>query len=533
MSILLLLGGEKEKVEPAFTAAELKAAKPLDPLTREPSAPLLGEDWHGTFADPGEGTSTGWTHIAGEEFSTARWWRYGFPSPAFLGLTFAESMSEGQELRLILGDNKLGNTVALKVFWNSAEEYFYALTEEVGGEEVEPDLASGFIPRVKGDRFYLSFEEGEGGVRAWRETAGGDPEAFAQGTLTHPLGDYGATADIYLLHPGTFRGQDFTAVSLNPEPPIEEKPTGTMLVALNGGGWGGKEPADIAAAVHVVRFDTELSIGVLEALKAAGLLIHCVFAGPYDEVNGVSGLDPDKWVEDALAYYEANLTPAEAPIVEVLNEPAGTWFWGPNAGSAKNAIALRTLIQKFYEATHARYGSESPKIIASLEPVDSFGEKWWEPNVANYLDGVVVHPYGGNDPEEKASSAEGNRRAVKEARQLTGNSLPVYITEVGWPTATGQPSTGDSLQWTEAEQAANIRSFIRWARSTKYVAEVVYFCHHDFGTNTWYGVVDLEGKHKPAYAALRAAAFPLQTRVAGKWTIATRRVKVGGEFVEA
>jgi hypothetical protein len=500
-----------------FAPADLKAAKALDSLIREPTKELFGENWHGVWADTGIGTPAGWTHAAGDEFSTARWWRYGFPSPAFIGLTFAEPLSEGQELRLILGDNKLGNSVALKVFWNNAEEYFYSVCEEVGGEELEPPLASGFVPRSKGDRFYLSLEDGENGVQAWREAGGGEPEVFAQGTPTHSLEDYGATADMYLLHPGTFRGQDFVAVSLNPEPPIEPKATGKMRVVLNGGGWGGKEPADIAAAVHMVRFDTELGTTHLEELLGAGLLIHCLFAGPYDE-GGVKALDPDEWVANALAFYEANLDPTTAPIVEVLNEPHGSWFWGEKANSAANALAYRTLVKKAYEAFHARYGDEAPKIIASVEPVDSWGERWWEPNVANYLDGVGVHPYGGNDPEEKATSAEGRRREVKEARQLTGDSLPVYCSEFGWPTAIGKEPTGDSLQWTEAEQAANITAFFNWARATRYVAECVYFCHHDFGVNTLYGVVDIEGNHKLGYAAIQEQTaiydLPEPTRVA-------------------
>lgn len=535
MSVLLLLrAGEAEPSEGVLTAAELKAAKPLDPLTREPPAALFGDDWHGTFADPGEGTPTGWTHIAGEEFSTARWWRYGFPAPAFQALTFGDLLSEGQEIRFVLADNKVGNSVVLKIVWNNPEAYFYALYEQIGGFEVEPALAQGFVPRVKGDRFYLSFEEGVNGIRAWRETGGGEPEVFAQGTLTEPLEAYGHAADLYLQHPGTFRGLDFTAVSLNPEPPIEEKPTGKMQVVLNGGGWGGKESADIAAAVHMVRFDTELGTMHLEELLGAGLLIHCLFAGPYDEEHGVSGLDPDEWVANALAFYEANLDPTISPIVEILNEPHGSWFWGEEANSVANALAYRTLVKKAYEGFQARYGAEAPKIIASVEPVDSWGERWWEPNVANYLDGVVVHPYGGNDPEEKTLSAEGRRREVKEARVLTGNSLPVYCSEFGWPTAIGEESTGDSLQWTEAEQAANITAFFNWARATGYVAEVVYFCHHDFGTKTWYGVVRLDGSHKLGYAAVRAATFPpVRTRVAGGWKATTRRAKVAGEFVEA
>ena len=44
---------------------------------------------------------------------------------------------------------------------------------------------------------------------------------------------------------------------------------------------------------------------------------------------------------------------------------------------------------------------------------------------------------------------------------------PVYITEVGWPTcvvAGCATHTGDSLEWTQQEQATNIYNFINWAR---------------------------------------------------------------------
>lgn len=87
---------------------------------------------------------------------------------------------------------------------------------------------------------------------------------------------------------------------------------------------------------------------------------------------------------------------------------------------------------------------------------------------------------------------------------MTGG--PIYITEVGWPTAVGKPATGDSLQWTESEQAANVTNFIAWCHGTGYVAEVVYFNYHDFGTKNWYGVVRSDGSHKPSYKALRQAA---------------------------
>ena len=100
-------------------------------------------------------------------------------------------------------------------------------------------------------------------------------------------------------------------------------------------------------------------------------------------------------------------------------------------------------------------------------------------------------------------SALGGRIRVTEAYADT--HLPVYVTEVGWPTAIGQPATGDSLQWTESQQAENVTNFMNWARGLQYVGAVVYFNYADYGTNDFYGIVNSNAsRHKLAYQALKA-----------------------------
>jgi exo-beta-1,3-glucanase (GH17 family) len=112
-----------------------------------------------------------------------------------------------------------------------------------------------------------------------------------------------------------------------------------------------------------------------------------------------------------------------------------------------------------------------------------------------------VHPYGGKS--SVTQSALGGRIRVTEAYADT--HLPVYVTEVGWPTALGQSATGDSLQWTESQQAENITNFVGWARALKYVGSVVYFNYRDYGSNTWYGIESASGTRKLSYNALKAA----------------------------
>jgi len=298
------------------------------------------------------------------------------------------------------------------------------------------------------------------------------------------------------------------AVAPTPEPTPTPTPTPTpsptgMIVGLDAGNYGSSGAADVHGAVNTVRFDRDLGPSALENFKKAGLRVQINFSGPYNS-GGVCALNASSWVSETLSFYKANTNPTQTPDIEVLNEPGGTWFWGSNAASSANATCYRELLMKTHEAFHAQYGEAAPMILGTLDGSGglAFGKAWVTSDWQTYVDGFIVHPYGGTG--SRSSSALGNRSLIESAHTLTNG--PIYITEVGWPTATGQPSTGDSLQWAESEQASNITNFIAWAHDTGYVAEVVYFNYHDYGSNAWYGVVRNDSSHKPAYEALRQAA---------------------------
>jgi hypothetical protein len=284
--------------------------------------------------------------------------------------------------------------------------------------------------------------------------------------------------------------------------PAAPSPTG-MIVGLDAGNYGSSGATDVRGVVNTVRYDTERGVSGLESFKKAGLRIQMLFPGPYNS-GGVCALNASSWASETLAYYKANTNPTQTPVIEALNEPGGTWFWGSGAESSANGVCYRNLLRKTHEAFHAQYGESAPRILGTLDGGNglNFGKAWVTSDWATYVDGFIVHPYGGTG--SKTASALGDRAKIESARAMTGG--PIYITEVGWPTAVGQSATGDSLQWTEAEQATNVTNFIAWCHGTGYVAEVVYFNYRDYGTNAWYGIEHADGSHKPAYEALRQAA---------------------------
>jgi F5/8 type C domain-containing protein/putative glycosyl hydrolase len=289
-----------------------------------------------------------------------------------------------------------------------------------------------------------------------------------------------------------------------PTPTPAPTPTpSTFVVGLNGANWGSAGVTEIHNAVDNVRLEDDLGASAIRMYGTAGMKIDLNFSGPYNS-NGVSGINAASWVSNTLSFYKANTDPTTTPWVEVLNEPGGTWFWGSNANSQANADAYRNLVQQTYNAFHAEYGSAAPKILASFDGSGGtiWGQRWWTAASANFVDGIIVHPYGGTG--DRTTSALGNRTRVSDVHAYTGE--PIYVTEIGWPTALGLPNTADSLQWSETDQASNLTGFVDWARGTGYVPLVMYYNYHDQSYNELYGVIRNDGTRKPAYYALKAEA---------------------------
>jgi hypothetical protein len=290
-------------------------------------------------------------------------------------------------------------------------------------------------------------------------------------------------------------------------PRATSEPIGEMEVALDAGGWGSSAFGDIAGAAKYVRlqsrFATDSEVG---GAAAAGVRVGSWLFGAAG--GNIAAINPATMAAEVVAVFKrygrggsfwAGRPDLGATNVELLNEPANPYFWS-DAGDVASYAALSRVVHAALEANFPP--ATRPRLLLSFD--GGYGHSEFGKAVlaaGGAADGVTVHPYGGT--ENVTESAEGRRQLVVEAHEDTG--LPVYVTEVGWPTAVGQSPTGDSLQWTEQQQAANITSFVRWARGTGFVALVVYFNYVDYGTNTLYGIERSDRSHKLAYAALAGA----------------------------
>ncbi len=372
-----------------------------------------------------------------------------------------------------------------------------------------------------------------GATLRWNEVAGittyvlvakvtGQPTRYAEvtGTSTTPTAVPGATVrySVRTAVEGSALSPEvsITYPSSPPPPPPPPPPPGeeghgggsNMTVSLDTGGWDwASAVSDASGAVKHFRASYKFydSDSQMELLARNGVTLMPLFGGggtlaEYNSAGFVGEIV--NWFKrygKGGTFWAGRPVDLGATTAELINEPGNPYFY-PDYG---NFALYANLTKAVHSALEANFASAvRPKLLVSYDGGyngSAYGRAIFAAGAV--ADGVTVHPYGGHG----AGSALGNRERVTQAHAETG--LPVYVTEVGWPTATGMPQTGDSLQWTEQQQAENITNFISWARSLGYVDDVTYFNYADYGANDWYGIVNATGTaHKLGYAALKAAA---------------------------
>lgn len=214
----------------------------------------------------------------------------------------------------------------------------------------------------------------------------------------------------------------------------------------------------------------------------------------------IGSINKQQYATELVNYAKTN---PSVKRFEVLNEPGGSWFWS----DPTNYSGYTALLKEVHEAFNSELSSENrPKILASWDggsvesPPGRFGPGVKKAGGYAYCDEVTVHPYGGATGAQ--GGAAGNRAMIENAHKET--SLPVSITELGWPTGKGngaaaEKPTGDSQQWTEQQQAENISNFISWCKAQTYIPLCVIFNAVGYGPNVEYGVEKQNRAHKLSF----------------------------------
>jgi hypothetical protein len=157
-----------------------------------------------------------------------------------------------------------------------------------------------------------------------------------------------------------------------------------------------------------------------------------------------------------------------------------------------------------HNALVKEFGTSRPLQLCSMDgghdSLDAFGEAWMKNKEALAgCDMLTNHPYGGQGAREAAKL--GDRKLVERTWTLTGK--PVAVTEVGFPNG---HNAGDSLLYSESEQAWAMYHFYEWASHTGHVPVVTEYGYRDGQVGGGYGIENHAGARKQAYTAVKEFA---------------------------
>ncbi len=227
-----------------------------------------------------------------------------------------------------------------------------------------------------------------------------------------------------------------------------------------------------------------------------------------------------------------DLNPRPLTAVEIWNEPWGHWFWKPNPSPSAYAALARAA------AIAIRAANPKVKILIAgdLLQVRTDGrivdwlksQRAADPGLAGLADAYSVHPYPHPrtlGPWDDRADPRWDFQRVKLTHELDP-SLPIWITEVGWSTA----STDDSVN--EATQAAYTRGVLE--RSLKnwgsYIERVfLYSFDRDGGRRSdreqYYGMRREDGTFKSSWSAVVKLASGSRSATARRPTATKAKAK--------
>ena len=144
--------------------------------------------------------------------------------------------------------------------------------------------------------------------------------------------------------------------------------------------------------------------------------------------------------------------------------------------------------------------------ITTLGLSHGWMERFFALGGAAFVDGLSLHPYNfdqGTAHTPEAAIAEIDRVNVLAAS--AGRMLPIYVTELGYPTFTGRGGVSRDTA------AAYLARFMLLASTRSYVAGVWWYGLRDQGTDPAnkehnFGVLDAALRTKPAGEALRSVS---------------------------
>jgi hypothetical protein len=329
--------------------------------------------------------------------------------------------------------------------------------------------------------------------------------------------------------PAPARASELFGVSVNHIIADDPDPShwDAALAAVSAGGihvarmdatWAVAEPAAPFLSTHT--FDWTRHDAIATALAQHGLrwLPVLDYSAPWAATIERDVLSPPKSNDDYATYAGAFASRygrggsfwAEHPELpalpvtdyEIWNEPNGAWFWHHKP----NPVQYGAMYVKARAAIRAA-DPYAKAVVGGITNDVGFVQDMYNgnPGLKGHVDAVGWHPYGAN-----ATAVIDNIRAARSVLDGLGDpNVPLYVTELGWPTrgkgfayVLDEPARGVAMQ-----RAADTLS-----RSDCGITKIVAYTwttreqQPDF-VEDWYGLIHPDGTASPSGAAfLRTVA---------------------------
>ena len=228
------------------------------------------------------------------------------------------------------------------------------------------------------------------------------------------------------------------------------------------------------------------------ASSAPAALLRACAAGRSSKANAWPPTNPANYA--AFVAYLAQRYGTRLAAIEVWNEPDQAnqaYFAGPEKPQ-RYATILRAAYPAIKQAN-----PNVPVLAGSLVGANGvFLRALYAAGIKGYYNGLAVHYY---------TLTLASLRSIHEVQMANGDTTPLWLNEFGWsscwPRYRIQQEQGCVTSQT---QALNITNTFRALARTPYVAaEVLYQLQGSVSEN--FGVLNANGTHKPAFAALSRA----------------------------
>lgn len=298
---------------------------------------------------------------------------------------------------------------------------------------------------------------------------------------------------------------------------------------------------DNAAAAGFTSFRDELHWSKIEARKG-----ELALPAALERVDRAVGLAASKGMQPVLIFAYGNslyapgfpLSPeARAGFVRYVEfiasryqgrvryyELWNEWNQGMGGGKDTQGRAPERYVTLLKDV-HAALKRIDPSAVLLAGAVEGSGSTRWieemfDAGAASYMDGLSIHPYmhhKGAVGTPENLHAWLSTLVVRLGDKPGGAGVPIYITEIGWPTNRGAKGVGD------AQMADYFSRVLLSVRTIPSIKGIWWYNLEDYGGNRDadngnFGLLRIDGTPKPAY---RAA-----TRIAGLVGAATQVERV-------